>query len=68
MSTSLKSFKNKPIKVKTSWKTLNHQVIMEQFIKEFPEKFDERKMFFNWIDSIETDIKVKGEKNVIGSF
>lgn len=60
MSTSLKSFKNKPIKVKTSWKTLNHQVIMEQFIKEFPEKFDERKMFYDWVDSMEASIK-KGE-------
>lgn len=67
MSTSLKSFKDKPIKVKTSRKTLDYRILMEQLVKELPEEFDERRLFYEWVDSIEADIK-KGEKHVIRSF
>ena len=63
MTTSLKSFKNKPIKVKTSRKTIDYRVLMEQLVKELPEEFDEKRLFYEWVDSIEASIK-KGEKHV----
>lgn len=62
MTTSLKSFKNKPIKVKTSRKTIDYRVLMEQLVKELPEEFDEKRLFYEWVDSIEASIK-KGEKH-----
>ena len=62
MSASLKSFKDTMIKVKTNRKTLEYQVLMEQLKKELPEEFDEKRMFYEWVDSIEASIK-KGEKH-----
>ena len=62
MSASLKSFKDTMIKVKTNRKTLEFQVLMEQLKKELPEEFEEKRMFYEWVDSIEANIK-KGEKH-----
>ena len=61
MTTTLKSFRNRPIKVKTTRKTIEYRVLMEQLVRELPEEFDEKRLFNEWVDSVEAKIK-KGEK------